>query len=209
MTLLEELKRYLAAKPFRPGEKIPTELELAARFGVSRGKIREATSALCFQGVLDKKARRGTVVKSLDPDSAGSDLLFRFSLSDVDPADFGEARRVIERAIIPLTVRRITPAQLRELAELVDRMESLIGNPGEADIADRDFHLLLLKSCGNRALQTFGQVIQSLFREQYRRKYWTPERLAAAVADHRRLLAALRDSDEAAAIELITHHFRE
>lgn len=209
MPLLEKLKQYLVSKPYRPGERIPTEMELAGRFGVSRGKIREATTALCLQGVLDKKARRGTVVKSLDPDSAGRDLLFRFSLSDVDPAEFHEARKVIERAIMPLTVRRITPVQLRELEELVNRMETRISEPTVADIADRDFHLLLLKACGNQALQTFGQVIQALFREQYRRKYWTAERLAAAVADHRRLLAALRDSDEAAAVDLITHHFRE
>ena len=104
MTLLEELKSYLLELGCRPGEKIPTEMELAAHFKVSRGKVREATTALCLQGVLDKKARRGTVIKSLDPDSAGSDLLFRFSLSDIDPADFKEARRVIERAIMLKTL---------------------------------------------------------------------------------------------------------
>jgi Transcriptional regulators len=209
MTLLEELKSYLLELGCRPGEKIPTEMELAAHFKVSRGKVREATTALCLQGMLDKKARRGTVIKSLDPDSAGSDLLFRFSLSDIDPADFKEARRVIERAIMPLSVRRITPVLLRELEVLVERMEDRSMTPEVADAADRDFHLVLLKACGNRTLQTFGQVIQALFREQYRRQYRTPELLERAAAAHRRLLTALKNSDEAAAVELIANHIRD
>ena len=81
--------------------------------------------------------------------------------------------------------------------------------PEAADAADRDFHLVLLKACGNRTLQTFGQVIQALFREQYRRQYRTPELLERAAAAHRRLLTALKNSDEAAAVELIANHIRD
>ena len=112
MTLLDALKNYLRENGYRSGEKIPTEMELAAHFNVSRSRIREATTTLCLQGILDKKARRGTVIRSMDPESAGSDLLFRFSLDNVDPADYLEARKVIERAVMPLTVRRITPVML-------------------------------------------------------------------------------------------------
>ena len=88
MTLLDALKNYLRENGYRSGEKIPTEMELAAHFNVSRSRIREATTTLCLQGILDKKARRGTVIRSMDPESAGSDLLFRFSLDNVDPADY-------------------------------------------------------------------------------------------------------------------------
>ena len=123
MTLLDALKNYLRENGYRSGEKIPTEMELAAHFNVSRSRIREATTTLCLQGILDKKARRGTVIRSMDPESAGSDLLFRFSLDNVDPADYLEARKVIERAVMPLTVRRITPVMLRQLENLTEKME--------------------------------------------------------------------------------------
>jgi len=209
MQLLTQLKTMLLQENYKPGDKIPTESELATRFGVSRGKIREAATTLCQLGILDKKARRGTVVKSLDTDSVGDDLYFRFSLADINPADFVEARKVIEKAVIPLIVRRITPAQLQLLADQLTVMEHPGLPPEEIDRADREFHLILLKSCGNHTLQTFGQVIQALFAEEHRRRYWSPERFARAAADHRQLIAALKNSDEAAAIAIIANHFQE
>ena len=209
MTLLDALKNYLRENGYRSGEKIPTEMELAAHFNVSRSRIREATTTLCLQGILDKKARRGTVIRSMDPESAGSDLLFRFSLDNVDPADYLEARKVIERAVMPLTVRRITPVMLRQLENLTEKMEDPGTSPEEADLADRDFHLLLLKACGNRTLQVFGRVLQALFREEFRRQYRLPGLVRAAAAEHRKLVTALKNSDEAEAVELIANHIRE
>lgn len=47
MTLLDALKNYLRENGYRSGEKIPTEMELAAHFNVSRSRIREATTTLC------------------------------------------------------------------------------------------------------------------------------------------------------------------
>ena len=41
MTLLEQFEAYLVEAGFRPGDRLPGELELAQRFGVSRGTIRE------------------------------------------------------------------------------------------------------------------------------------------------------------------------
>ena len=184
MTLLDALKNYLRENGYRSGEKIPTEMELAAHFNVSRSRIREATATLCLQGI-------------------------RFSLDNVDPADYLEARKVIERAVMPLTVRRITPVMLRQLENLTEKMEDPGTSPEEADLADRDFHLLLLKACGNRTLQVFGRVLQALFREEFRRQYRLPGLVRAAAAEHRKLVTALKNSDEAEAVELIANHIRE
>ena len=169
MTLLDALKNYLRENGYRSGEKIPTEMELAAHFNVSRSRIREATTTLCLQGILDKKAR----------------------------------------AVMPLTVRRITPVMLRQLENLTEKMEDPATSPEEADLADRDFHLLLLKACGNRTLQVFGRVLQALFREEFRRQYRLPGLVRAAAAEHRKLVTALKNSDEAEAVELIANHIRE
>ena len=116
---------------------------------------------------------------------------------------------MIERAVMPLTVRRITPVMLRQLENLTEKMEDPATSPEEADLADRDFHLLLLKACGNRTLQVFGRVLQALFREEFRRQYRLPGLVRAAAAEHRKLVTALKNSDEAEAVELIANHIRE
>lgn len=206
MPLLNQFKKFLIEKGYKPGDKIATEMELSKYFNASRNKIREASITLCQLGILEKKPRRGTILKSIDPESVGKDLQFRFSLADVNPADFQEARTVVEKAILPLAVKRITPVLLAKLADTVEEMENNIDNPEKADGADRKFHLILLEACGNQTLQAFGQVIQSLFRKENRLKYWSSEKLQVAVEEHRRLIQAIKASDLDLAIEIMTAH---
>ena len=206
-SLLRQFKDFLISENYSVGDKIMTEMELAEHFHVSRSKIREASTALCQQGILSKKARRGTILQSLDPELLSENLEFQFSLSDVNPADFQEARIVIEEAILPLAIRRITPAQLAELTGHAQKMVDCLDNPELADEHDKAFHLTLLKACGNRTLQTFGQVISSLFRKDCRKKYWDAAKVSKAAQDHLQLLAAIRDNDTPKALTIIHRHF--
>ncbi len=208
MHLLTEVKKFMLERGYKPGDKIATEQELSTHFGVSRNKIREATTTLCQLGILEKKARRGTIVKDLDHETISSDLQFRFSMIDVNPADFQEARIVMEKAILPLAIKRITPILLDELEKAVNIMETNQDKPETFDNADREFHLILVKACGNQTLQAFGQLIQALFQKQYRKKYWTEERFRQAAIDHNELLDAIKSGDESTAFQLISNHFK-
>ncbi len=208
MKLLEELKKYLLEKGYKPGDKIATEYELSTHFKVSRGKIREAANTLAQLGILEKKARRGTILKSLDPDSVSDDLRFRFSLVDFNPADFMEAREVIENAILPLALKRMTPTLLNELEQAAEDILKYIQEPEKADQADQRFHLILLEACGNKTLQTFGQVIQTLFREENRQQYWAEGKILAAANDHIQLVQAIKDSDYEKASNIMAQHFK-
>lgn len=208
MKLLEELKKYLLEKGYKPGDKIPTEYELANHFKVSRGKIREAANTLSQLGILEKKARRGTILKSLDPESVSDDLKFRFSLVEFNSYDFQEAREVIENAILPLALKRMTPALLNELEQTAEAILKNVQEPEKADRADQRFHLILLEACGNKTLQTFGQVIQILFSEENRRHYRSEELILAAANDHVQLVQAIKDSDNEKAIEIMANHLK-
>ena len=77
MTLLEQFEAYLVEAGFRPGDRLPGELELAQRFGVSRGTIREIIVHLTLQGVLARAPRRGTVLAEPEVGAVGRDLAFQ------------------------------------------------------------------------------------------------------------------------------------
>ena len=62
----EKIKDLIIEQELRPGDRLPTEQELADRFGVSRISVREATKALGFLGIIDSAPRRGLTVGSLD-----------------------------------------------------------------------------------------------------------------------------------------------
>jgi DNA-binding FadR family transcriptional regulator len=206
--LVRQLKLYLLKKEYRPGDRIETEHELAEKFNVSRSKIREAVTAMSHQGLLHRKPRAGTKIKRLNPASVGEELAFRFRMAGLQDADADEARHIIELAILPLAVRRMTPSILQKLEEIVQRMESVIDNPKEADMADCEFHIELLRACGNMTLQTFAGVIEGLFRETIRKKYWTKELLQKALKDHKAILQAIKKDNADEAVEILRNHWK-
>ncbi|MHC4123837.1 MAG: FadR/GntR family transcriptional regulator [Planctomycetota bacterium] len=208
-SLIAELKKHFLKQEYKPGDRIETEFELAGKFKVSRAKVREAMTAMYYQGLLNRKPRAGTSIRRLNPVSIGKDLAFRFRMAGFEGADAKEARHIIELAILPLVIRRITPSQFQRLEDIITHMESVIDDPKEADAADCNFHIELLRACGNITLQAFAGVIEGLFRDTIRKKYWTKELLHGALHDHQSLLKAIRQDDTEKAMDILRHHWKD
>ena len=205
--LSERIRAHILDKGYTPGTKIETEEELAELFGVSRYKIRTVLGALVQQGVLTKSPRRGTYVNEFNPLAASEDLLFQYRVREFDLNEFIEARIVIEQAIIPLVIRRITPAHITKLHAAIDRMVEQKHAPKQADAADREFHLELIRAAGNELLASFSSVVTLLFhREEYRSKYWDPRTVERLAHEHRRILDAIADGDEELALQRHGEH---
>src|SRR5258708_40240060 len=62
----ERLRRDLAEGLFKPGEKLPPERELMARYSVGRNTVRQAVHGLVALGMLEVKAGSGTTVARVD-----------------------------------------------------------------------------------------------------------------------------------------------
>lgn len=62
--ILDELRKQIAGGIYKPGDKLPTEIELARMYGVSRGTSALALSALAREGLALRTPRRGTIVSS-------------------------------------------------------------------------------------------------------------------------------------------------
>jgi DNA-binding GntR family transcriptional regulator len=65
--LADALRADIAAARMRPGDPLPTEAQLTARFGVSRFTVREALRTLASEGLIERKRGSGTVVAATRP----------------------------------------------------------------------------------------------------------------------------------------------
>jgi DNA-binding FadR family transcriptional regulator len=204
----EKIKEHLLKKGYGPGERIETENTLAQMFKVSRHSIRKVLDAMMHQGVLVKYPRRGTFIKDLDTKTIGDNLRFSYEISRYNIYEYIEARIVIEVAVLPLVVRRITPNDIAELQETINRMFRYKDTPKRADKADRDFHFKLLKACGNGLLASFSNLISQLFSaSEYRRKYWKPNIIEKLAKDHQLILDAITIGDLELAVQRHKDHF--
>jgi GntR family transcriptional regulator len=123
------ITRGLLSGEWKPGELIPSESELALRFGVSQGTVRKAVDELAAEHLLVRKQGRGTFVASHH--SPRTQFRFLRLRPDAGPAEAGPDSRVLEcrRARAPIEVARALSLRTGEGVVVVRRQLSFSGEP--------------------------------------------------------------------------------
>jgi len=203
--VIAQIKRYIADRGLRPGDRLPTEQELAEQFGVSRVSIREATKTLGFLGVIQAAPKRGLTVGRLDVERVTEYLGFHFALNDYPRAKLLQARIVVETGALPFAMKslREDPHVYPRLLELVDRLEDVddLDRFIEGEIA---FHRALVAASGIEPLVAFADLLHAFFR-RFRHSVARAERRAGN-RGHRRILNALRRGRLKAAQQMLAEH---
>ncbi|GAB4166032.1 MAG: phosphonate metabolism transcriptional regulator PhnF [Thalassobaculales bacterium] len=97
--IAESLKADIRAGTYRPGDRLPTELELAERFRVNRHTLRRAVAALAERGILRVEQGRGTFVHE-DPIDWPMGQRVRFS-EIIERQQRSHAGELLRSAVIP------------------------------------------------------------------------------------------------------------
>lgn len=189
----------------RPGDRLPSERDLAEMLGISRSSVNQSILELESRGFLAIQPRRGTVVcdyrKHPTPQSLAA--LMSYDSVDLDRSIFFDMmafRLLIESECARLACTNIYDSTRAEMEGLVDALERG-GDPAEQLYR---FHYCLTQASGNGVysmlFRAFEPVLRTLIHQHYTvRAQDVPE----AVRAHRALLDAIRDGDEARAVELV------
>lgn len=164
LSLSEQVTRDLDARitqgELRPGDRLPTERELMARYGVSRTVVREAMSSLRAAGRLATQQGRGAFV--LEQPAPGT-LAYRLHPSEADAAGdmlaLMEIRIALEAEAASLAAQRRDEAGLATLTRIAEDFEASIGDPAQSAVHDREFHLCVARLSGNAY---FGSLLGGL-----------------------------------------------
>jgi GntR family galactonate operon transcriptional repressor len=201
-----DFKTYLLENDFKPGSRLDNELELAERFHVSRGTIREVLMHLQSLGVIERIKNKGTYIREFTYGKLAESISFCFQFSGFGFDELKEARLYLELSIVPLLVKRITHEQAEQLKQNIRQTEKHINSAEKADALDREFHVKLFDISGNRILKIFSNVINLLFRRQYRGKFLNPKAKQDSIKEHKALLEAIMADVVAGASEIIRKH---
>ncbi|WP_170345418.1 GntR family transcriptional regulator [Ruegeria atlantica] len=172
-----------------PGDRL-REIDLSNRLGVSRTPVREAIRQLEADGLVTHVPRQGATVRSL---------------SYAEVMELYEMRAVLEGTAARLAARAASDIELDELEVLNDQLAQA-GTGPEAARINRVFHATLLDVAKNRFLAKSMLSLQKALLILGPSQLLDNERADAAVAEHRRIMAALKSRDSAAAeMEMRTH----
>lgn len=179
--ILADLIRFIEKRQYEPGERLPSERELAERFKAGRGVIREALTILENLRYLEKRPNSGVYMSSspgqISLEALGLFTALGISLTSATIAEAHEARKLIEVQAIRLACARRSDEVLAEIEDALNRFRICIeeGDGNAADL-DYEFHMLIFKATGNMVLM---QMVNPFY-------VMTSQRRAAFFADRSR-----------------------
>jgi GntR family transcriptional repressor for pyruvate dehydrogenase complex len=202
----ERLTTLIASGNLAPGDKLPSENELAKALQVSRPVVREALRGLAMMGIVETRQGGGAYVTDLKPNRLMAPLSFVLSLQDYSIESLFRARLVIDTGLAAEAARNVTDDELATLADLVDAGNRLIDDPIGFRVMDSEFHELVGIAARNDFLDRVARALYGLAIEQRRQASLQPGVLERSAADHAAIVAALSQHDPEAAAAAMGHH---
>jgi GntR family transcriptional regulator, transcriptional repressor for pyruvate dehydrogenase complex len=202
-----EILRYMSAQQLAPGDRLPSERELAATLRVSRPSLREAVRSLQAEGRLVVKHGQGVFVE--EP-SAQRTLRESMARLDHNLAELFAMREVLEVPAAQWAAQNKDHIALQAVQAAFEALdEALAEEPRSYDQLqelDAQFHLRIVQAAGNRLLEQTQGVLNELLRTGMQTTLAIEGRAEQSRHEHKRILDALFTGDaEAAARAARTH----
>ncbi len=199
----------LILKKLKPGDKLPSERELAEMLQVSRSSIRDAIRGLELVGMVEPRQGAGTIVRELATDSVNNpfaDALERRQKSVGELLDF---RKMLEPPLAARAAMHASADEISEMEEILQRQEEK-QEQGEVTIAeDAEFHYSVALASGNSVVLKVIDILMELLRETRERSLQVKGRSQKSLAGHRRILAAIKRRDAEAAKAAMRRHIED
>ena len=210
---VEQLGSAIQLGVFRPGEKLPTERELAARMNVSRSTVREAISALRAAGMVTTTRGRGggSVVGQAGAARPLTDAGASVSPSRAELDDLIVFRRIVEPGACQAAASTRMAREQRELL-LTALAEFDLAGPADDRVpelyrqADARLHLAIASACGSPKLSKAVGWVQTRVHEYLSEIPFLPANIVGSDEQHGLIVHAIVDGDAETARTTMEKH---
>lgn len=204
-----QIERLISEGSLKPGDKLPSERELAEMFRVSRSSLRDGIRKLELLGLVEARHGEGTIVRDLSADSLVSPIASMLVRKRQLVAELLDVRKMLEP---PLAGRAATNASADDIVHLADilRRQGEKVRRGELAIEeDSEFHYNIARAARNSVIIKVLDVLMGLLRKTRERSLQVGGRLQRSFAGHRRILRAIERRDAAAAEAAMRRHLEQ
>jgi GntR family transcriptional regulator, transcriptional repressor for pyruvate dehydrogenase complex len=199
----------LILKKLRPGDKLPSERELAEILSVSRSSIRDAIRSLELAGMVEPRQGAGTIVREISSNSLANPLANALKRKEELMGELLDFRRILEPPLAGRAATHASPEEISEMEDILDRQEQKL-RKGENTIAeDSEFHYAVAMASGNSVVLKVLDILMDLLRETRERSLQVEGRPQKSLAGHRRILAAIKRHDPEAAKAAMRRHIED
>lgn len=208
--VFDRLKSMIVSGELAPGDAMPAERDLMARFGVGRPAIREAMQALAGMGLIAISHGERARILAMTPQSVvrqvdrAAEIMLSTSPAALD--HLKEARILFERGVVRQAAERADDADIAALASLIEEQRAVLGRPDAFIAADMRFHTRIAAICGNPILEAVSHSMLGWLKQYHTELLIWSGRENVTLVEHRELLDALAARDPQAAEAALVRH---
>jgi GntR family transcriptional repressor for pyruvate dehydrogenase complex len=205
--IVQQIKNQIKKGILKPGEKLPSERELASLLGISRASVREAIKALSFSGYLEVIQGKGTYV--LEIATQYDEIVNFFSEFSNYSLDYlMEARIMLEGEFARLAAANASQKEI----DVIERVFNEICNSKDTNtffVKDLQFHLTIAKATHNPIMNGLMKIIvEMLYKETQKIIKISEDTRENTIETTRDLVQAIKQRDAEKAKELMSEHIR-
>lgn len=207
--IMEQIAELITSGQIRAGDKLPNERDLAERFQVTRGRVREALRALSLVGLITIKAGEGSYVNRQESPISSDTItwLFHNEIHNLD--EIYMARKLIESEIYITAAANATNEHINQLIGMITRLKNAENSSDPEQFLQLldQFDLYMGQISDNRIYNKLMQTIVHLRRETSLKLLSVPGAIAKSIETRSIILEALKTRDTAAVKQAIDNFF--
>jgi GntR family transcriptional repressor for pyruvate dehydrogenase complex len=195
--IMEQIAHSITSGQLVAGSQLPTERELAAQLGVTRGRVREALRALSLVGLISIKAGEGSFVNKREAPISSETIVWLYHKELNNIGEVYAARKLIESEVYLLGAGKAVHKDLDYLRQLLLKLESHEHNPlpePYLELLDL-FDLYMGELCGNDIYAKLMQTIVHLRRETSLKLLGIPEARQTSLRTRTQFVNSLESGD--------------
>lgn len=202
--VVQQMEELIEENNWLVGERIPPEMELMDKFGVSRNTLREAIRALVHAGLLETKQGSGTIVRS----SSSLSVAINKHIKKSSLFDTLEVRLALEREAALLAAKRRSNEDIEKLTVLIERCKHAIEIKDMEKFieADMSFHKAIVAAAKNKMLfELYDYMTEHLY-ESIRDMISIDTDFQVEKEIHSELLQAIKRQDVSGATNYVNQY---
>ena len=207
-----KLLHMIRERGFKPGDKLPSERDLAMEFNMSRSALREGLIRLDTLRIIECRPKSGIYLQPYGAErSIEAMVLFAETntpLSAAEVAQSVELRSVLETEALRLACMRRTQDDLDRMQALLAESDAAIKRGDSLANLDAEFHKAIVAATKNDVLLRFINVFYRMSRQRREIYFDTPLQSKRSHAQHQQLYRAIEQQDVEGGLQILRRHLK-
>lgn len=193
--VMQQLRKVIIERKLVPGDRLPSEQELADHFQVGRHTVREALKKMEVMGMIRSQVGQGNFITQINIEPILDLMIDQLILSPCENSQLLELRYALEIKTSYLSAIRRSENDLQDLQQILNRMENVSNDLDQLVTQAIQFHIAIAKAAHNELFTMLLGTVLTLFSAKEKELLSDQNRASQMFAIHSTIYNTVKNGD--------------